>query len=81
VRRYRLRLRPVCRVGSIAIWWDPTGRHYVCALTQPGGQVRHESYERLRDAIYWQKVNAVFDDRVLRALLKDRAATTTGPRS
>jgi hypothetical protein len=61
------------------MWWDPNERHYVCALTQPDGRTRYETYAHLRDAVHWQRVNAVFDDRLLRALLKDRAAGATTP--
>lgn len=76
MRRYRFRLRPVCALEAMGPW--PSGGTRTSATTyapspkptdRPATRPTH-----LREAIYWQDVNAIFDDRLLRALLKDRAA-------
>ena len=75
MRRYRARLRSGSTLATMTLRWDPNDHRYVCERTSAGGDVRGESFEHLRDVIHQLRWDAVIDDTLLRALLKDRGGT------
>jgi hypothetical protein len=78
MRRYRVGARSDSKLASVVLGWDPDERHYIGELSYVDGRTSQKTFGHLRDLIYRLHSVALIDDVLLRALLKDRGASSGG---